>query len=238
MPIKLDKFGDAWNLADPSPFCLKLESFLKETKLAYEIVPFDPMRTFVRVPKGKLPFIENDDGSFLGDSTLIVERLSKQRGIDLDMPLSDRQRAISLAFRRMLDEHLYWVGVYSRWFDEPGWSIIHHTFFSKIPVPLRPFIGALARRRIAAALRAQGIGRHSREDISALGLQDMQALSQLLGDHDYFLAAEQPTLLDLWAHAFIGEVIAPPIESPLKRDTLALTNLVDHFQCVQDRLYV
>jgi hypothetical protein len=43
-------------------------------------------------------------------------------------------------------------------------------------------------------------------------------------------------LLDLWAHAFIAEN-ACPIDSPLKRASLALPNLTDHFQRLQARLY-
>jgi glutathione S-transferase len=237
MPVRLHKFGEAWGIADPSPFCLKLESFLREANIAYEVVPFDPRRSFAKAPKGKLPFIEDEDGTVVGDSTLIIERLSRQRDIDMDAPLDDRQRCVSLAFRRMLDEHLYWVAVYSRWFDEPGWSVIRQPFFAGVWWPMRPFAVALARRRVVRALRAQGTGRHSRNEIYALGSEDMQALSRLLGDDTYFFAANRPTLLDLWAHAFVAEIVAPPIDSPLKTATVALRNLTDHFQRLQARLY-
>jgi glutathione S-transferase len=84
---------------------------------------------------------------------------------------------------------------------------------------------------------AQGTGRHSREEIYALGSEDVQALSRLLGDDTYFFAANRPTLLDLWAHAFVAEIVAPPIDSQLKTATLALANLTDHFQRLQARLY-
>ncbi len=237
MPIKLHKFGEAWGLAEPRPFCLKLESFLWETNIAYETVPFDPRRSFARAPKGKLPFIEDEDGTLIADSGVIIQRLSHSHAIDMDAPLDDRQRCVSVAFRRMLDEHLYWVGVYSRWFDEPGWSVIRQSFFARIPWPMRPFVVPLARRRMAGALRAHGIGRHSRDEIYALGNEDLQALSRLLGQDTYFFATNQPTLLDLWTHAFVAEIVAPPIDSPLKEAALALSNLTDHFNRLQDRLY-
>ncbi|MGZ9020948.1 MAG: glutathione S-transferase family protein [Rhodoplanes sp.] len=237
MPIRLHKFGEAWGIADPSPFCVKLESFLREADIAYEAVPFEGRRSFAKAPKGKLPFIEDEDGTIMGDSTLIIERLSRQRHIDMDEPLDDRQKCVSLAFRRMLDEHFYWVGVYSRWIDEPGWSTIRQLFFARVPRPIRPFAAALTRRGIASALRAQGTGRHSRDEIYTLGGEDMQALSRLLGDDAYFFGTSRPTLLDVWAHAFVAEVVAPPIDSPLKAATLALNNLTDHFQRLQARLY-
>jgi hypothetical protein len=127
--------------------------------------------------------------------------------------------------------------VYSRWLDEPGWPIIRRAFFAGIPAALRPFATALARRKVAAALRAQGIGRHSREEIYALGGEDVRALSRLLGDDAYFFSMDRPTLLDLWAHAFIAEIIAPPIDSPLKQAALGFVNLIGHYERLQARLY-
>lgn len=237
MPVKLHKFGPFWGLADPSPFCLKVESFLKEAGIPYESVPFDLMRTFSRAPKGKLPFIEDEDGIRIGDSTLIIAWLSRKHGIDLDGPLSSGQRAVSLAFRRMLDEHLYWVGVYFRWIDEAGWRVVRDKLFADIPRMARSLIATMQRRKFAAALKVQGTGRHSPEEICQLGIDDMQALSRLLADDTYFFGASQPTLLDLWSHAFVGEIIIPPFDSSLKQGTLQFRNLADHFHRLQSRLY-
>ncbi len=237
MAVKLHKFGAAWGIADPSPFCLKVESFLREAGIAYEVAPFHFKRSFAKAPKGKLPFIEDEDGTVLGDSSLIIERLSRRHGIDLDAPLDDRHRGISLGFRRMLDEHLYWVGVYSRWLDEPGFSVISRSLFAGLWRPMRPFVAALARRRVEAALRAQGIGRHTRDEIYAFGKEDLRALSDLLGDDNYFFAGNRPTSLDLWAHAFVAEIVAPPIDSPLKTACLGFGNLNEHFVRLQSRLY-
>lgn len=237
MPIKLHKFGEAWGLADPSPFCLKLESFLREAKIDYQVAPFDPRQSFRRAPKGKMPFIEDEDGSIIGNSTLIIERLSQRHAIDLDAPLDDRAKAISHAFRRMLDEHFYWVAVYSRWCDEPRWSIIRDRFFARMPALMRPVVTAMARRGMLRALHAQGIGRHSREEIYRLGAADLRSLSHLLGDDLWFFGADSPTLLDLWAHAFVAEIVVPPIRSPLREAAGALPNLCAHVERAQSRLY-
>ncbi len=237
MTVKLHKFGPAWGLADPSPFCLKLESFLRETAIAYTVVPFDLRRTFRRAPKGKLPFIEDTDGTVIGDSSLIIAHLSRKRGIDLDAALDPRQRAIAHACRRMLDEHTYWVGVYARWLDQPGWSVVREQLFSGVPALVRGLLAALPRRRIMRALRAQGIGRQRRDEIYALGIADVQVLSTLLATDTYFFAAARPTLLDLWTYAFVAEIIVPPIASPLKDATLAHGNLLRHCELMQQRLF-
>lgn len=237
MSIKLYKFGPAWGLPDPSPFCLKLESFLRAANIAYEVVPFDLHKTFAKAPKKKVPFIEEEDGTVVGDSTLIIARLSERRGIDLDAPLDERQRAISHGFQRMLDEHVYWVGVYGRWIDDIGWAVARPTLFGRMKPPMSWVVPPLVRRRLDKVLYAQGIGRHSRDEIYAAGLQDMQALSRFLGDDEWFFAAPQPTLLDIWVHAYVAEFIVPPIEIPLKQSILALSNLGAHCQRLQDRLY-
>ena len=41
MTLTLYKFGPQWDIDDPSPFCLKLESYLKLADIAYEAPPFD-----------------------------------------------------------------------------------------------------------------------------------------------------------------------------------------------------
>jgi glutathione S-transferase len=235
--IRLHTFGEAWGLADPSPFCLKLESFLREAGIAYVRVPFDPWRSFRRAPKGKLPFIEAEDGVPIGDSTLIIDRLSAERGIDLDQRLDPGQRAVSHAFRRMLDEHFYWVGVYARWCDEPGWSVVRANFFRRMPALVGPVAERIGQRRVRRALQSQGIGRHRPDEIYALGRADLESLARLLGDDPWFFAQPRPTLLDLWAHAFVAETVWPPIASPLKAAALALPNLAAHATRLQARLY-
>lgn len=58
MPIRLHKFGEGWGLADPSPFCVKVENFLREAKIDFEAVPFDPRQSFRRDRKGRCPSLK------------------------------------------------------------------------------------------------------------------------------------------------------------------------------------
>src|SRR5208282_4880928 len=102
--IKLFQFAPAFNLPNPSPFCMKAEVLLKMAGVAYaSVVVGDPRKG----PKGKLPAIE-DEGALIGDSELIRRHLEQKYGVDFDKGLEARARAAAHAFARMLEERTYW----------------------------------------------------------------------------------------------------------------------------------
>ena len=237
MPIKLQKFGAQWEIADPSPFCLKVESFLRVNNIPFGTENFDPKSTFARSPKKKVPYIIFDNGEIFGDSTLIIERLSHDQNIDMDKGLTTEQKAISQAFRTMLDEGLYWPLVYSRWQDDNGWNTIKPIFFSGSPAFLINLIAGHLRKSMIKTIYAQGTGRHSEEEIYSLGTTMLKSLSDLLGQNQWFFAQNQPGLLDIWSHAFVINIIQPPIENTLKNNTLELTNLCRHAKNFQKLAY-
>ena len=91
-PIKLFQFPRMFAVPNLSPFCCKLETWLRIAGIPYEVVDTTDPR---KGPKGKVPFIE-DAGIRMGDSSLIVEHLTKTRGIDPDARLDPSQRGIAL----------------------------------------------------------------------------------------------------------------------------------------------
>ncbi len=218
--IKLHQFKAAWGLPNPSPFCMKVETYLRMAGLPYEIVedtlPF-------KAPKKKLPYIE-DGAKLIADSGFIIDYLKATYGDPLDGNLAAPERAMAHALRRMLEENFYWVGMYSRWMEEGAWNTIRPFFFGHLPPLLRQLIPALARRGVRKSLWMQGTGRHSREEIYAIGNSDLTALSAFLGDKPYLLG-DTPTSIDAIAHAFVANTLIPPLDSPLKQHLLSLPNL-------------
>ena len=96
--IVLHQFKSFFGLPNASPFCMKLETFLRLSRLAYRTEPvLDPTAT----PKGKAPFVELD-GERIGDSALIIRALETRYGVDLDQGLSPAERAVAHAFCVML----------------------------------------------------------------------------------------------------------------------------------------
>lgn len=215
---------------NPSPFCVKLETVLRLAGVPHEVHhatnPADG-------PKGKLPFIEIE-GERVGDSALILELLKERLGIDLDRGLSDAERAQSHAIQRMLDERLYWVLVHSRWIEEANWPVVRKCFFDGMPFPLSSIVPAMARRQVRAALHTQGTGRHSVEEIYALGASDLAALSALLGEREFFFG-DKPTTADAACFAYLVSILGPDLDSPLKAAALGHDNLVRHTARLHER---
>jgi glutathione S-transferase len=165
-------------------------------------------------PKGKLPYVD-DDGIVVADSTFIRWHIEKKHGVDFDQGLDAGQRATGWAFEKMAEDHLYWVAVYERWMDDENFRKGPIVFFQRVPAPIRPFVTAIVRRNLRARLRGQGLGRHSRDEIPALGTRSIDAIAEFLADKPYFMGAE-PTGVDATMFAFAAGVLCPVFKSALR----------------------
>jgi glutathione S-transferase len=218
--IRLHQFPPVFG-RNVSPFTLKLETWLRLAGLPYQIVP---TRNPGQGPKGKLPFIEDDDGTVLGDSSLIIAHLMRTRGIELDRELSREQRAQALALQRLVEDHFYFIGVWSRWMDPEGWQSFGPALFGSLAPPLRQIIAPFVRRQVRHSLHAQGLGRHSRTELYAMGRADLEALAVALNDRPFFFG-ERPTTIDAIAYGCLDNLINLPIETELKRIAQDFPNL-------------
>ena len=219
--IELHEFPPAWGI-NPSPFCLKLEAHLKLAGIPYKPVVTMPFRA----PRGKLPFIVAD-GRRIADSGHVVEHLQQNAGVDLDAGLDDEQRAVGHLLRRTCEESLYFAIVYSRWADPAGWAAFRPTLVASMPAAIGWLIPPLARRTARKALWAQGYGRHTREEVYAIGAADLAAIRTMLAGHD-FAVADHPTSIDAVLYATLASIITPPIETPLKEAAMRSRDLVDY----------
>ena len=227
--ITLHHFGDAFGF-DPSPFCLKMEAYLR---LAGH--PFQKKRgNLRRSPKGQLPIIE-DDGRVVADTRFIIEYLKGRYGDPLDGHLTVTEKANLHAWQRMCEESLYWTIVYSRWIDDDGWKVFSPLVFGFLPGPLRPIVPPLVRRRVARTLNGQGTLRHSRDEVYTIGLRDVDALATLLGSGAYMLG-DKPTSLDATAAGWLINILHAPLETLLKAGTARHANLVAYADRMRERL--
>lgn len=209
--LTLFQFAPAFNVPNISPYCLKVETYLRMAGLEYRVKTLADPR---KAPRGKLPFIKLED-QVITDSALILRALCA-RGSDLDGHLDAGGRARALIIARLCDEHLAVLTVYFRWIDDEGWEQIRPAFFAKLPAPLRLIVPGIIRRKLHQGYMAQGIGRHERDDLLSFAREDLQALNELLGTAAFFGGA-QPCSADASAYGVLANLILSSLETPLNR---------------------
>lgn len=226
--LRLLAFAPAMGMISPSPFSVKSLALLEMSGLPYERVNGDPRRA----PKRKLPVLD-DAGRLVADSHLIQAYLARVHGFDPDAHLTDENRAVSTAFRALVEDQLYWVLVYARWIDNP--KVARDAFFATLPAPLRNAVFGIVRRQVRAALHGQGLGRHERAQVYRIGTEGVAALAEHLGDKPYFLGG-RPSGIDTALFGFLENVITPRLETPLKEAVMSYPKLVsyrDRFEAAQ-----
>lgn len=132
-----------------SPFCMKVEVYLKLVGLPYRAIAGDPRKA----PKGKLPFIVDGEGACVADSDAIIAHLERGRTAPLDGGLDADARMRGHLAKRTLEESLYFVMLWSRWAEPSGWDVVRH-FFDELPTPLRWVVPRLVRKKIIGSAYA------------------------------------------------------------------------------------
>ncbi|XP_078255821.1 failed axon connections homolog [Rhinoraja longicauda] len=171
-----------------SPFCLKMETYLRMADLPYQNY-FDGKLS----PQGKMPWIEYDHQKVSG-TEFIIDFLQDKLGANLNKHLDSSERAVSRAITKMAEEHFYWAIVYCQWVDN-----LHET--GKILSVSGPFSGFLkwilchlTKGIVKREMYGHGIGRFSKEEIYTLMEKDMRALSVILGDKKYIMGPRPSTV--------------------------------------------
>lgn len=223
--------GD-WGLVSVSPFCLKLDAFMRITNIPHLSVtvaaPFAG-------PKKKAPWIQ-DEQRKIGDSSFIIEYLIEKFCVDPNAHLTPAERGQAVAVQRLVEENLYWVMVYDRWVRDENWPILKGSVLGGIPAPVRAFIAPMARRGVRQQLKGHGLGLHSACEIEAIAQRDIDALASILGDRDWFFGST-PTLTDATVFSLLANIRYPAFASPMKamiEEHPRLATFIDRFR---DRFY-
>jgi hypothetical protein len=207
--ITLHKFKEDWELPSISPFCHKLESFLKLAKLDYQTaVESDPRNS----PNKKLPFIDYGDIK-IADSQLAINFLIEELGLDIDSHLTNQQKALGRATRLMVEDHLNFILIYQRWIDEKNWKAFKKSLSKMIPLPW--LLTHLIRNKVKQTVHLQGISRLPANEVYQSGIEDIKAIENLMNDNCFFLG-EAPSTYDCSISAFIEALAAGPFDSPIK----------------------
>jgi glutathione S-transferase len=209
-PIRLFQFPRMLGVQNLSPYCCKLETWLRIANVPYEVVDTPDPR---KGPKGKVPFIE-DAGERIADSSLIIDHLIKTRAVDPDAGLDESQRAIALLVQRTLEEHYAFVTLYTHFIRAEGWRHTRITF-DAVPAVVRPLVIAMVRGRMRRMLWMQGVLRHSDKEIIETALRDWRAVLKVMSDGPFFFG-DNPTGIDAVLFGALATTVLTPIQSPIR----------------------
>jgi glutathione S-transferase len=219
-----------WKSPNMSPFCAKLELYLRITEVPHKLAA----AKFTKTPKGKIPYVDFGDGVAMGDSGFIIEELERRRVAEgkpaLDAGMSPRDAATARLLVRALEEGFYFVGVYGRWIPDAPYAIVKQEFKKFVPGIIVPVI----RRGMRKKLHEQGTGRHTEAEVMKIGAADLAACAEILGDKP-FLFGEAPRTADCTLFAFLAGSLAFPLDTALKHAIQSHPNLVTYHDRIRER---
>ncbi len=230
--IILHGFGENLGVKDPSPMVLKVDAYLRMAGINF--TNNNHPSNLQKAPKGKLPFIV-DDGKTVADSQFIFEYL-KENHVNLDNNLSKEESAQAYLLTKSLDENLYFCLVYSRWMCEDTWQIVKKAFFGKLPPIVRSIVPTIVRKKLKRNLEGQGIGKHSHNEIVHITQQSFSALSNLLGEKDYFFG-QQPCSFDAAAYGMLASFIETTVDDEFTQMARNYPNLVQYCKRIKTHFY-
>ncbi|KAK6742022.1 hypothetical protein RB195_009721 [Necator americanus] len=231
--VYLYQFPRTRALPNISPFCLKVETFLKANKVPYEVCPL----LMGRSEYGLLPFIELN-GEHIADSQIIVDRLSKH--FDIKPLSSPKDEAVARAVERMADNHTFLVQYQFKVVEN------NNEFFAValrdmgcpeflIPVGA-PIIAFLMRAKATKRITA-GVGKLSSENYKDLLRKDYDAFQSLLGEQK-FLFGDYITTADCTVFGQLATTLYLPTDSHAKNVLKdQYPSLVDYCNRIRDTVF-
>jgi len=206
--LELHQFPPAFGLPNASPFCMKVEAFLRMNDIDYKVVNLSDPR---KAPKGKCPFIMDADKT-VADSSEIIRYLIDSR--KLEDGLTADQHAHGHLLQRTLEENLYWCLLQERWMDDDNWAVMKKVVFAGMPGAAAAVVSRMVRAKTKRDLIGHGMGRHEKDEINFRAGEDIAALAQCLGEKP-FLFGDRPSRFDACALAFVSGAVRVPLRSSI-----------------------
>ena len=206
-------------------------------------------------PKGKLPYVlipaprtaADAEPTVLADSHFIIRHLiATGRAHDLNHGLTAGQVAESNAWQGAWEERVYPCVVYERWLDEAAYVATAQELAPLLPWPLQSVILWSIRRGIRATLVAQGVGRHSGDDVRSFVVQAMADLAVRLeeaatraGEPEaaYFHATAGPTEVDIVLYGVLANALGTAGNPTITGLLLASPPVVRYVRLMTLRLF-
>jgi len=243
--VYLFSFPPVPHVHNISPFTLKVESFLRLWN-----IPYESIATFEFSRKGQVPYIRinsPDKGAVeIPDSNVIISLLRERFGIDEKEKniLALEQRVVAHIVTRMLEEHTTQIGFYYRYglhIQEFCRVLIPSDWFSSADKGVKTWKtwliskvwGPIMQTAFMKKKKWVSFGRHSDNEKWSFSFHDLQALSDYLGEKEYFFG-EEATTIDCTMFGHLAQFLYIPMDFPQKEYMLErcqnLVRYVDRFK--------
>lgn len=231
MMLTLLTFFGSDRMPTQSPFGLKAMCLLQMSGQSWQVEYTGDLQA---QPMGRLPVLRVGD-RLIPDSHHIQDYL-ESLGADFNAGLNDRQRALSHALIRTVEDSLRLGLVHDRWLHADVWPILRDQFFAEVPAPAREAVAGEVQAQVRAGLMGQGIAQFTEEDrLRRLG-KDVVALETALGDGPFLFGAT-PTAADAVAGPVIDMIRDLPAETGLRRMITERPALIAYADAVRASLY-
>uniref|UniRef100_A0A1I7TFP2 Failed axon connections homolog n=1 Tax=Caenorhabditis tropicalis TaxID=1561998 RepID=A0A1I7TFP2_9PELO len=206
--VYLIQFPRTGSVPSPSPFSLKLETWLRMAGIDYENVSNE----FKHMSKrGQQPFIELN-GEQISDSSIIIKTLAERgQGTELNT-LPPKEKALEHAFYTLIEHHLIWLCVYSR--SQTFKWISTDAGYGRVFIGIRAFISKAFvvpsfESKLKKKCQGQWIGTLTNEEKISELKKDIDAISTQLGKKP-FLFGDEPKTIDATLFGHLGEILYTP----------------------------
>lgn len=221
--IDLYQPSPAFELSSINPRCMTVEGFLRVANIAHQVIIDDSNEQSLSY---NMPMIR-DNGISISGCDNILHYLQSKLEFSMDGHLSQQQQVLQHCAKRMLNEHLYWALLYSRWAEESCNNTLTKHLFIDVPPPLSGIKAKKLRKYYLQQLDAQGLGKNDANAVYQQAEKDLESLAAILSDRQWF-GGDFVSQLDLYAQAYLTQIMISELASPLQKLVQKHGNLTDY----------
>jgi len=230
--VILYQFPGREGLGSISPPCLKVEMALRLLGVEYQLVNLRRRPEVRRVSTtGRLPVLEID-GRRIPDSIAILDELERLQPQAALWPEDPAARVRDRLWEHFANDHVYYLGVYLRWFVPEHRERVFGAIFRGAPLPVRWIGPRMLRREFSRRIVGVGLSGKTQDQVLAAWERASEMHERGLAGGPYLEGRERPGRGDLAVASLAAEAGLAHAMPEIERRFLARPAVVEHVRRV------